>query len=811
MAAALTLHLDNLSCAACVRRAETALSAVPGVQEVRVNLATRSAQVTGGRPEDVQAALRAAGYPARRSTVELVVDGLSCGACVGRAEAALAAMPGVVEARGNLATRQARVTVLEGASTADALAQAVTAAGYATRPLSDDQEDEAQRIEAEIATARKRMLLSGLLTLPVFVLEMGGHMIPGFHHWVMATIGMQTSWMVQFLLASAVLFGPGLVFLRLGFPALIKGAPDMNALVALGAGAAWAYSTVALWAPALLPDGARHVYFEAAAVIVTLILTGRWLEARARGRTGAAIRALVDLQPKLARVETDQGPVDRPMSEVVLGDVVQVRAGERIAVDGRILEGRSAVDEAMVTGEPVPVDKAPGDWVVGGTLNGAGALRVETGKTGGDTMLAQIVALIGAAQGAKLPIQALADRVVAVFVPAVLAIAVLAVLGWVLAGQGIDRALVAGVSVLIIACPCAMGLATPTSIMVGTGRAAQLGVLFRKGEALQRLDAVKVMAFDKTGTLTEGKPSLVTVEIAPGFERAEVLAPVAGAEARSDHPLAQAVVRAARAEKIAPAPVQEVEALAGFGLRAETAQGDVLIGAPRLMAREGVDVAPLAEAVTAAEAAGHTMVLVAIDGLPAALLALSDVAKPEARSTVAALKAKGVQVAMVTGDTQAAGSAMARSLGIDIVEAEVLPAGKQDVVRDLQAQFGAVAFVGDGINDAPALAAADVGVAMGTGTDVAIDSADVVLISGDVAGAARAQAISHAVLRNIRQNLVWAFGYNTALIPVAAGLLYPATGLLLSPMLAAGAMALSSVFVLSNALRLRRFSPEAVS
>ena len=468
-----------------------------------------------------------------------------------------------------------------------------------------------------------------------------------------------------------------------------------------------------------------------------------------------------------------------------------------------MLTGRSFVDESMITGEPVPVEKTEGATVVGGTVNGQGALTFRATAVGADTMLARIIAMVEDAQGAKLPIQALADRVVRYFVPVVMAVATLTVLAWLVFGPTLSFALVAGVSVLIIACPCAMGLATPTSIMVGTGRAAEMGVLFRKGDALQRLEGAKVVAFDKTGTLTAGRPELVRAVAADGFDATEVLRLAASAETGSEHPLARALERAATGT-VTP---ETVEAVPGHGLRAVVEGRSLLIGAPRLMAREGVATDALQDRLDAMGRRGQTPVLVAVDGQIAAAFAVADQVKPGAARAMAALQARGLTVAMITGDTAATAEAIARELGIDHVEAEVLPAGKVDAVKRLRARFGAVAFVGDGINDAPALAEAETGLAIGTGTDVAIESADVVLSSGDVAGAVNALHVSSAVMRNIRQNLFWAFGYNVGLIPVAAGVLYPALGVLLSPMLAAGAMALSSVFVLSNALRLRRLSP----
>ncbi|WP_353473236.1 heavy metal translocating P-type ATPase [Salipiger sp. H15] len=803
----LRFEVTKMTCGGCAGRAQRALAGVEGVTEASVNLATKMAHVEGsaGVPA-LRAALDKAGYPARESSLRLGIEGMSCASCAGRVERALSAVPGVLSASVNLASETAEVKLLAGSAEAPALIRAVAGAGYKASLVGDDSAEHEARKEAEHAALKRDLTVAAVLTAPVFVLEMGGHFIPGFHHLIAATIGMTASWLIQFVLVTAVLVWPGRRFYRIGLPLLAKGAPDMNSLVALGTLAAWLYSTVALFLPGLLPEGTRAVYFEAAAVIVTLILLGRFLEARAKGRTGAAIRRLVGLRPSTARVEREAGIIELPIAEVVTGDVLHVRPGERIAVDGEVLTGRSYVDESMITGEPVPVEKSEGATVVGGTVNGAGALSFRATAVGADTMLARIIALVEEAQGAKLPIQALADKVVVWFVPAVMGVAALTFLAWLVFGPSpaLTYALVAGVSVLIVACPCAMGLATPTSIMVGTGRAAELGVLFRKGDALQRLESVRVVGFDKTGTLTEGRPELVRTAVAPGFDQGEVLRLAASAEQSSEHPIARALERAAEGALV---QAEAVEAIAGHGLRATVEGRSVLVGAARLMAREGIDLGPLAAAHDEIAGAGQTPVLVAIDGQIAGALAVADRVKPGAKAAIARLHDMGLKTAMITGDTRATAMAIAAELGIDHVEAEVLPEGKRDAVRALRAAHGAVGFVGDGINDAPALAEAEVGLAMGTGTDVAIESADVVLVSGETRGVVEAVHLSRAVLRNIRQNLFWAFGYNVALIPVAAGVFYPAFGTLLSPMLAAGAMALSSVFVLSNALRLRRLAP----
>jgi len=808
-----TLHLfvEGLNCAGCVGRAERGLEAVEGITDVSVNLAAKSAQMTlaGASADDARAALTKAGYPAREVETILQIDGMSCAGCAGRSERSLQNVSGVVSATVNFANHTAHVRYLEGVTDPVALAAATAKAGYPGTVQSDDTPTQKDRAEAEITEARRLTLIAGALTLPVFLLEMGGHFIPGVHALTGNSIGHQASWIIQFVLTSAVLIGPGAVFFRRGLPALAKAAPDMNSLVALGTLAAWAFSTVALFAPGLLPEGTRAVYYEAAAVIVTLILLGRWLEARARGRTGSTIRKLVGLQPRTAQVETGDQVVETQIEAIVAGDILRVKPGERIALDGEVLSGQSFVDESMITGEPLPVAKGAGDWVVGGTVNGNGALRFEARKVGRDTMLAQIIAMVQQAQGAKLPIQALVDKVVRVFVPAVIAVAVLTVIAWLAFGPvpALGHALVAGVSVLIIACPCAMGLATPTSIMVGTGRAAEMGVLFRKGDALQALGEARIMAFDKTGTLTIGHPTLTDLRVAPGLTDSEVLRFVAAAEAQSEHPIAAAIVTAAQDRGLDWPDATGTEAMIGFGLRATVDGRNVLVGSARLMHQEGIDFAEFDGDLAQMQQQGRTPLLAAVDGRIAAAIGVADPVKPGAVAALTALRAKGIEIAMVTGDAKGTARAIADELGITHVEAEVLPDGKRDVVARLRAEHGPVVFIGDGINDAPALAAADVGVAMGTGTDVAIESADVVLVSGDLAGAVNALHISRKTLGNIRQNLFWAFAYNVALIPVAAGVLYPALGVLLSPMLAAGAMAVSSVFVLSNALRLRRIRP----
>ncbi|MCQ4630028.1 heavy metal translocating P-type ATPase [Shinella sp. CPCC 100929] len=805
------LSISDMTCASCVRRVEKAIETVPGVAGAAVNLATEKADVTFDGVPDVAAvaeAVRKAGYGVTEEVIEFPVDGMTCASCIGRVEKALKAVPGVIEATANLAQERARVRLVKGAASFEDLSAAIERTGYkairetAATPAEDD------RRAAEAKILRRDLVIAALLTAPLFVMEMGAHAFPSFGHYIHETLGMQTSRIIQFMLATLVLAGPGLRFFRKGIPALARLAPDMNSLVVIGTLAAWSFSTVATFAPGLLPGGTANVYFEAAAVIVTLILAGRYLEARAKGRTGEAIRHLAGLRAKSARVLRAGKAEDVALESVVPGDIVLVRPGEKVPVDGEVTEGSSYIDESMITGEPMPVARQAGDLVTGGTVNTTGSLTFRATRVGADTVLSQIIRMVEDAQAAKLPIQALVDRVTQWFVPAVIAVALVTFGLWLVFGPSpaLAHALVNAVAVLIIACPCAMGLATPTSIITGTGRAAELGVLFRQGTALQTLEGTDIVAVDKTGTLTLGHPTLTEIVPADGFARDEVLSLVAAAEVHSEHPIAAAIHEAAVAEGIDLPAATGFVASSGQGISAEVSGRRVEAGSVGFMQARGLDVSPFARHADRLAAEGASPLYAAIDGRLAALFAVTDPVKPTTKEAIAALKALGIEVAMITGDNRRTAEAVAEKLGIDRVLAEVLPDGKVAAVRALSAGGAKkVAFVGDGINDAPALAAADTGIAIGTGTDVAIESADVVLMAGDMRGVAVGIALSRATMRNIRQNLFWAFGYNVALVPVAAGLLYPAFGIQLSPALAAGAMALSSVFVVSNALRLKRF------
>jgi Cu+-exporting ATPase len=805
--------IQGMTCANCSSRVERALGKVPGVAEAGVNLATERATVrydaSAVGAARIAAAVRDAGYQPITSDLEIGVGGMTCANCSNRVERALAKLPGVVTASVNLATERATVRYFPTAVAPDQIAQAITEAGYTPRRLDEAESPDAEA-QARMDDLRLRFrdtVVAAALSIPIVVLAMGPMLVPAFAEVLARHAPTPRFWeWVQLALATAVTFGPGRRFFSTGWAAFRHLAPDMNSLVMTGVGAAYLYSAAVVLAPWLLPVGARHVYFESAAVVVTLILMGKYLETLAKGRTGSAIKKLVGLQAKTARVVRDGTEQDVPIAGVVRGDLVVVRPGERLPVDGAVREGESYVDESMLTGEPMPVAKRAGDRVVGGTVNQHGVLRVEARQVGKDTMLARIIRMVEQAQGSKLPIQRLADRVVGIFTPVVLGIAAVTFVVWLVFGPppAITLALVSTVAVLVVACPCAMGLATPAAIMVGSGRAAELGVLFRKGEALEALSHVDTVVFDKTGTLTVGKPALTDIEPAPGRDVAEVLRYAAGVESGSEHPLAAAILAAARSRAIAPPEAERFEAIPGYGVKATIEGHTVLLGAERLLAREGVDPGVMAGRAGTLAVRGRTPVYVAVDGVPWCVFGVADPLKPESAGVIADLKARGLRVAMITGDSARTAHAVAHQAGVDEIYAEVLPSGKAEAVQRLQHEGRRIAFVGDGINDAPALAQAEVGVAVATGTDIAIEAADVTLTRGDLDGVLNALEVARRTMRTIRGNLFWAFVYNILLIPLAAGVFYPAWGITLNPMVAGLAMGLSSVFVVTNSLRLRR-------
>jgi P-type Cu+ transporter len=755
--------------------------------------------------------------------VSFPIEGMTCASCVNRITRFLSKVEGVEEASVNLASESATVRYDPAALTIADLVAAVDAAGYVARveqaTAADHETDVAEAAEARserdeaaarhVRDLRRRLAVAAILTLPV----LGGLARMTVAPWLPAFL---SNPLFQLALATPVQFWAGWPFYTGAFKALRHRATDMNTLIAVGTSAAYGYSVATILAPdffraaGLGMDGADlPMYFDTSAAIITLILMGRFLEARARSHTSDAIRRLINLAPRTARVIRDGVELDVAVAEVLVGELVRVRPGETIAVDGVVIQGASGVDESMITGESLRVAKREDDLVVGGTLNTTGTLTFRATRIGADTVLARIIRLVSEAQGSRAPIQRLADVVTGYFVPAVLALAALTFVVWFAAGPApaFNLALLNTVAVLIIACPCALGLATPTSIMVGTGKGAEAGVLFRNAEALERLGSVRAVVLDKTGTLTEGKPRVTDVVRAAGAPpEDELLALVAAAERASEHPLADAIVRdAIESRRLVLPEATTFESVAGGGVAAIVSGRRILVGRPGYLEAEGVAVSAMVAAADALAADGKTPVFAAIDGRVAAVIAIADTLKAGSASAVAELHRLGISVAMLTGDNRRTAEAIARSVGIDRVVADVRPDGKAAAVKALQAEGTVVAMVGDGVNDAPALASADVGVAMGTGTDVAMESSGVTLMSGDLRGLVTAIALSRATMRNIRQNLFWAFAYNVILIPVAMGALYPVTGMLLDPIFAAGAMALSSVTVVSNALRLRRF------
>jgi len=791
----LEFPIAGMTCAACAARIERVLKKQPGVREAGVNFATERAALAidpaATSPAALAEAVRRTGFTAVTRTVDIGIAGMTCASCVGRVEKALAAVPGVLEVSVNLGTETARATVL--GTPTGVLIQAVGRAGYEGREIQADAVIAADTADGDRARAEfRRVLIAALLTaplaLPMLVQAFGLHLMP-------------PGWL-QFLLATPVQFWLGWRFYTAGWKAARAGTGNMDLLVALGTSAAWGLSTWEL--AASLPGGGAmpHLYYEASAVVITLVLLGKYLEGRAKRQTTAAIRALAALRPDRARLLRPDGREEEvPVGDIRTGDLVVIRPGERVPVDGTVRDGAGHVDESMLTGESLPVAKEPGASVAGGSVNGEGRLVVETTAIGAETVLARIIRLVENAQAAKAPIQRLVDRVSAVFVPAVLGIALATLVGWLIAGVGAEQAIVAAVSVLVIACPCALGLATPTAIMAGTGVAARAGILIKDAEALEHAHGLDTIVFDKTGTLTEGRPALVALE-PHGIDRPALLRLAGAVQSGSEHPLAEAVRRASdEAGQALPAAL-EVRALPGRGVAARVEGRDLRLGSTRLMQELGVELSPLSAAAARLQAEGRTVSWLADTAGPAllGLLAFGDAVKPGAREAVARLQQAGIRTVLLTGDNQGSARAAASALGITEVIAEVLPADKAAAVQALKADGRRVGMVGDGVNDAPALASADVGLAMGSGTDVAMHAAGITLMRGDPALVADALSISRRTYAKIRQNLFWAFIYNVLGLPLAA------FGLL-SPVVAGAAMAFSSVSVVSNALLLRRWRP----
>lgn len=800
------IRVDGMSCASCVGRIEKALMGQRGVAEAQVNLATGKATVKFDQPATPATLIdliKEAGYQPRLQSAEIPVIGMTCGSCVSRVERALNKQAGMVKASVNLTTQKAFVEFLSDTLSVSRIHQAIRDAGY--EPQEPDASSETEEQDREGMDLRRKVIFATVLTIPVVLIAMG-KIIPALEA-LYASLLPHRGWVaVEWLLTTPVMFYAGARFFRSGYVELRHANPGMSSLVMIGTSAAYFYSVAALFVPGFFPAGTAQSYFEAAAVIVTLILLGRYFEHVAKGRTSEAIKKLLQLQAKTARVIRDGEAVEVPIEAVVPGDRIQVRPGERVPVDGVVEEGQSYVDESMISGEPVPVAKQKDAELVGGTINKNGSLTFRATRVGADTVLAQIIRMVESAQADKPPIQELADRIAGVFVPVVIVLAILTFITWFSFGPApaLSFAFVTTVSVLLIACPCAMGLATPTAIMVGTGKGAEMGVLFRKGAALETLSRMDTIVLDKTGTLTRGQPELTDFILVEGRED-EVLAWVAAVETESEHPIGEAIVKGARDRGLTLPATSEFQAEPGYGIQAQVAGRRVNVGADRYMRRLGIDLASVADSAVPLAEKAKSPLYVAVDGRLAALIAVADPLKDGSVEAIAALKASGLSVAMLTGDNPATAEAIALQAGIERVLAEVLPDQKAAEVKRLQEEGARVAFVGDGINDAPALAQADVGIAIGTGTDIAIEAGDVVLMRGDLRGIVDAAALSQRTRKTILGNFVWAYGYNLALIPVAAGVLFPFTGYLLNPMLAAGAMSLSSVFVVTNSLRLGRF------
>jgi Cu+-exporting ATPase len=811
----LELDVAGMHCASCVSRLEDALQGLPGVSSAAVNLATGRATVEGPELDahELEDAIEKAGYEAHTRTrdgtaagdrlarLTLDVSGMHCASCVSSIEGSLLGLHGVADASVNLASERATVVYDPRETEPSELIGAVERAGYSARDVSAGRGQEAGAEEHERRARRELGLLKAKFA---FAAVIGALLLVLSFAW--SPFGERATMWLMLALATPVQFWAGSQFYAGTWKVGRHGSADMNTLIAVGTSAAYLYSLVATVAPrAFEPAGQLpDVYFDTAAVIIALILLGRLLEARAKTGTTAAIKKLMGLQPRTARIVRNGAEREISVDDVRPGDEVLVRPGERLPVDGVVIEGHSTIDESMLTGESVPVEKAPGDEVIGATVNKAGSFHFRATRVGARTALAQIIRLVEEAQGSKAPIQRIADRVSAHFVPAVIAIAVLSFTVWLATGSSFTSALLAFVAVLIIACPCALGLATPTAIMVGTGRGAEMGILVRGGEALETARKLDTIVLDKTGTLTRGEPE-VTEVVSPAGDGIRLLALSAAAESRSEHPLGAAIVRHATGHGLDLPPAENFEASVGHGITAMVAGSQVAVGSARHMRELRIDTAPLHADAERLEQEGKTVVFVALDGEPAGILAIADTIKPEAAEAVAELRRLGLEVAMVTGDNRRTAEAIAAQAGIDRVLAEVLPEHKANEVKRLQDRGRRVAMVGDGINDAPALAQADVGIAIGTGTDVAMEASDMTLMSGDLRGVPRAFALSRQTMRTIKQNLVGAFAYNVTLIPVAAGLLYPVWGVLLDPVLAAAAMAGSSVTVVANALRLRGF------
>jgi Cu+-exporting ATPase len=803
----ITLPVEGMSCASCVLTIEKALKKMDGVSDASVNLTLQSAEIKFDEQKtgikNLIDSIKGVGYEVPTTKIRLKIAGMHCASCVNRVEKALRAVGGVQEANVNLPLEEATVVYIPSLVNFRLLKQAVESAGYQVVEQSEadiaDWQEEQQKSTVQRLTWK--LWFSIVFTLPIILLSMGEMLFS----WTW--ISQPLRWKILFLLTTPVLFYSGGQFFIAAWKLLKHKSADMNTLIAIGTGSAYLYSVMITFFPFLFPSKVQHVYYETAAVIISFILLGRLLEARAKSKTSQAIKRLIGLQPKTARILENGKEKDISIAEVKVGDRIVVRPGERIPVDGTVVKGHSAVDESMISGEAIPVEKKTGDQVIGASINRTGSFTMIAARVGKDTVLARIISLVREAQGSKAPIQKLADVVAGYFVPAVIGIAGISFALWLWLGPDpqITYALVVFVTILVIACPCALGLATPTSILVGTGKGAELGILIKNAEALEKAHKLTAIILDKTGTISEGKPVVTDILSLNGFQANEVLKIAASLERSSEHPLAEAIIEKAQSENIPLDYPTEFEAIPGRGIHGRLGQKEVRIGNDLLLQEHGISLEGIDLVIEKLLDAGKTIMYVSIDKKLAGIVAVADPIKTDSTQAIQALKKMGVKVFMISGDHEKTARAVAEAVGVDEFYAEVLPAQKAEYVKQLQEEGFVVGMVGDGINDAPALAQADVGIAMGGGTDIAIESGDITLVQGSLLGVVTALELSRATMRNIKQNLFGSFFYNSLGIPVAAGILYPFTGLLLNPMLAAAAMAASSVTVVSNALRLKQF------
>ncbi|NIS68340.1 MAG: heavy metal translocating P-type ATPase [Proteobacteria bacterium] len=811
----LDIPLAGIHCNRCPQTIEKSLKGVPGVKKASVNFSTQRAHVQFD-PKTVSLnkiteAIRSAGYRPGAITLRMGIQGMTCASCVTKIEHALGRAAGVLNASVNLGTGEAQVEYLPSVTNLQEIERAVESTGYRTTkaPSEETPDKEAEEREKEYKRLMAKFIFATIIAVPV--------MVVGYPKWFpflrdLSTETIRILWALSGLATLPVLIWSGSHFFTGAWSAFRRRAADMNTLIAIGTGAAWVYSSVAILFPQIFPEGTTEPFYDVSNVVIGLVVLGQALELRAKGRSSEAIKKLIGLQAKTARVLREGREIDIPVEEVLVGDIVVVRPGEKVPVDGEVTEGFSAVDESMVTGESIPVEKKARDEVIGATLNKTGSFKFRATKVGKDTALSQIIKMVQDAQGSKAPVQRLVDIVSGYFVPIVMVIAVLTFVVWFDFGQtpALVYALVAGVTVLIIACPCALGLATPISLMVGVGKGAENGILIRSGEALETAHKLNAIILDKTGTITVGEPSLTDVVVQQGFDEDEVLKMASSVEKGSEHPLGEAILRGTRERGIDPPNSTNFKAIPGHGVEAKVEGKSVLLGNFKLMNDRSVDTKELADVSSRLANEGKTPMFVAVDEKVAGIIAVADTVKEDSKEAIGTMKSMGLEVVMITGDNKRTGEAIAQQVGIDRVMAEVLPEDKAFNVQKLQLEGKKVAMVGDGINDAPALAQADIGMAIGTGTDVAIEASDITLIKGSLKGVALAIQVSRATMRNIKQNLYGAFVYNTLGIPIAAGILYPFFGILLSPIIAGAAMAFSSVTVVSNANRLRAFKPREV-